>query len=266
MVNSSSAIALYGFQDIPLDLEAKTNDLGIKLILVPKNLKKKDLGSQVRELVNNTSALLIYKSDEELHTIVQFYLAANKKVFFISENENDPLLPKGIRILPKTEEVLDELLLENEKYILDSRIGNLELKFNAFGLTYLRSSKQKKLSEKLSKQAQKVQRQLDNYFEGNRKNFSLKVCIKGTDFQRRVWKKLTEIPYGQTCSYGDLANKVGDKNASRAVGLGISKNPIWIIIPCHRVLSKEGDLTGYAGGLKLKQMLLDLESKQMSLF
>jgi len=107
---------------------------------------------------------------------------------------------------------------------------------------------------------------LEAYFEGKRKAFSLKVGLTGTDFQRKVWNKLSKIPYGQTLSYGDIANRLGDHNASRAVGLANSKNPIWIIIPCHRVLSKEGDLTGYAGGLKLKQQLLELESKQMSLF
>jgi len=81
-----------------------------------------------------------------------------------------------------------------------------------------------------------------------------------------VWAELCSIPYGHTISYGELAEKVGDTKASRAVGLANAKNPIWMIVPCHRVLSKEGDLTGYAGGLKLKQQLLDLESHQMRLF
>lgn len=266
MINSSSAIALYGFQDIPLDLEAKTNDLGIMLISIPQHLNKTNLGSQLRELVNNTSALLIFEADEELHTIVQFYFAANKKVFFISEDDNDSPLPKGVKVLSSTEEALYELLRESEKTVINSKIGKLELRFNTFGLTYLKVSKQGLPTEKLSKQAQKVNDQLEGYLEGKRKNFSLKVCLKGTEFQRKVWNRLIKIPYGQTCSYGDIANKLGDKKASRAVGLANSKNPIWIAIPCHRVLSKDGDLTGYAGGLKLKQSLLDLESKQMSLF
>lgn len=266
MINSKSAIALYGFQDIPLDLEAKTNDLGIRLIPVPQHLDKTNLGSQLRELVNTTSALLIFEMDEKLHTIVQFYFAANKKVFFISEEEKSLFLPKGIKVFRNTEEVLDLLLFESEKTVIDSKIGKLELRFNAFGLTYLKSSKKNISSGKLSKQAQKVSNQLESYLEGKRKSFSLKVCLKGTEFQRKVWNRLSKIPYGQTCSYGDIANKLGDKKASRAVGLANSKNPIWIVIPCHRVLGKDGDLTGYAGGLKLKQSLLDLESKQMNLF
>ncbi len=175
-------------------------------------------------------------------------------------------LPKGIKFLPNTEEALAVLFRESENTIIESKIGKLELRFNAFGLTYLKSSKKNISTGKLSKQAQKVNNQLEGYLAGKRKSFSLKVCLKGTEFQRRVWNRLAKIPYGQTCSYGDIAHKLGDKKASRAVGLANSKNPIWIAIPCHRVLSKDGDLTGYAGGLKLKQSLLDLESKQMSLF
>lgn len=266
MVNYSSAIAMYGFQDIPLNLEAKTNDLGIKLILIPLHLEKSNLGSQVSELVNNTSALFIFEGDEELYTVVQFYFAANKKVFFIAEHENTAFLPNGVKIISSLEEAFRELLIEKEKFVIDSRIGKLELRFNAFGLTYLKSSKQKESTEKLSKQAQKVYNQLESYFDGRRKSFKQKVCLLGTDFQRKVWGELTNIPYGHTISYGELATKVGDANAFRAVGLAISKNPIWFVIPCHRVLSKEGDLTGYAGGLELKQFLLDIEAKQMSLF
>lgn len=267
MVNSNSAIALYGFQDIPLELEAKTIGFGIKLTLFPKRLDKSNLGTQVRDVVNNTSALLILEADENLHTVVQFYFAANKNVFFIGDEANNSRsLSSGVRILPNLEEMLDELLKETESFIIDSRIGKLELRFNAFGLTYLKASKQIVTSKKLSKQAKRVQDQLEGYFDGERKNFNLQVFLNGTDFQRKTWAKLTKIPFGQTCSYGDLANKLGDNNASRAVGSGISKNPIWIVIPCHRVLSHEGELTGYAGGLKLKQYLLDLESKQMSLF
>lgn len=266
MVNSNSAIALYGFQDTPIDIEAKAIDLGIELILVPNQLNKANLGSQLGDLVNNTSALLIYKADENLYTIVQFYFAANKRVYIIAGDEPMPLLPKGIKLIDNTKEALKILLKESEKVVVESRIGNIELRFNAFGLTNLKLTKQVQADEKISKQAQKIQNQLDAFLEGKRKSFSLKVCLKGTDFQRKVWNKILKIPYGHTLSYGELAHKLGDDNASRAVGLAVSKNPIWIAIPCHRVLSKEGDLTGYAGGLKLKQALLDLESNQMSLF
>ncbi len=266
MVNSNSAVALYGFQDIPLNLEAQCHDLGIKLLLVPPFIKQKELGSQVLELVNNTSSLFIYKIDQELNLLIQFYFTANKPVFFITEDETKPLLPKGIQSISTAEEALEILLQETEKSLIKSQIGNLELRFNSFGLTYLKASKQDVSNGKASKQAQNITHQLEEYFNGKRKQFSYKVCLKGTDFQRKVWAELIHIPYGHTLSYGELAQKVGDSNASRAVGLAISKNPIWILVPCHRVLSKEGDLTGYAGGLKLKQFLLDLESNQISLF
>lgn len=104
-------------------------------------------------------------------------------------------------------------------------------------------------------------RQLSEYFEGKRKTFSTPICLKGTPFQRKVWQALCEIPYGQTCSYKDIACKIGAHNASRAVGMANNKNPIAIIIPCHRVIGKNGDLTGYAGGLNLKKQLLDNENK-----
>ncbi|MCD6090894.1 MAG: methylated-DNA--[protein]-cysteine S-methyltransferase [Bacteroidales bacterium] len=266
MVNSISAIALYGFQDIPPNLEKKTIKLGINLLLIPRLDKKTDLGTYVRELVNNSSALFISKMDDELHTIVQFYFAANKKIFLISEEEDIPSLPKGVITIPDAGTAFKELFNETEKYVIASKIGNLELRFNSFGLTYLKAHKQGSETENISKQASKVQGQLESYFDGKRKIFNLKVCLKGTDFQRKVWNELMKIPFGQTISYGDIAHKVGDDNASRAVGLAISKNPIWIVIPCHRVLSKEGDLTGYAGGLVLKQSLLDMESNQTSLF
>lgn len=266
MVNTNSAVALYGFQDIPLNLEAQTNDLGIKLLLVPQFMKQKELGSQALELVNRTAALFIYEIDNELNLLIQFYLTANKHVFFISEEEKKELLPKGVKTLSTAEEGLDLLLQETDAAIFKSQIGSLEIRFNSFGLTYLKASKQTVSQGRPSKKTQKIIDQLEDYFNGKRKQFNLSVCLKGTDFQRKVWTELTHIPYGHTLSYGELAQKVGDSNASRAVGLAISKNPIWILVPCHRVLSKEGDLTGYAGGLKLKQFLLDIESKQTSLF
>ncbi len=268
MVNTNSAIALYGLQEIPLKLEAEAHDRGIHLVLVPPQMERTNLGSQLRRLVNISSALLIFKYDKKIHSLVQFYFAANKKVYFVSEEEDlNPELPKGIKKIKHDENcILSELLKETEKAVIETLIGKLELRFNAFGLSYLKKSEAGSVDENPSKNIRKVQSQLKAYFEGKRKHFNLKVFLKGTPFQRKVWIGLTKIPYGNTLSYGDLATQLGDKKASRAVGLANSKNPIWIVIPCHRVLSKEGELTGYAGGLKLKQMLLDIESQQMSLF
>ncbi|MEL0455208.1 methylated-DNA--[protein]-cysteine S-methyltransferase [Flavobacteriaceae bacterium SZ-1-7] len=110
--------------------------------------------------------------------------------------------------------------------------------------------------------------QLQEYFEGVRKQFSLKLNPEGTDFQKKVWKKLEQIPYGKTISYLNLSKQLGDVNAIRAVANANGKNPLWIIVPCHRVIGSDGSLTGYAGGLHRKQWLLDHESpnKQQKLF
>ena len=111
-------------------------------------------------------------------------------------------------------------------------------------------------------------KQLQDYFAGNRKEFSLKLNPKGTEFQSKVWKALIEIPFGKTVSYMDLSKQLGDVKAIRAVAAANGKNPIWIVIPCHRVIGSDGSLTGYAGGLHRKKWLLDHESpfQQQSLF
>lgn len=102
-------------------------------------------------------------------------------------------------------------------------------------------------------------KQLSEYFEGKRKSFTLPITLKGTEFQLRVWKALSKIPYGETRCYKDIARVVGNPKASRAVGMANNKNPIAIIIPCHRVIGSNGNLTGYAGGLDKKLQLLKLE-------
>jgi methylated-DNA-[protein]-cysteine S-methyltransferase len=102
-------------------------------------------------------------------------------------------------------------------------------------------------------------RQLTEYFAGRRTTFDVPVTLIGTDFQRSVWHALCEIPHGETVSYGQLADRIGRPTASRAVGLANGRNPISIIVPCHRVVGAGGDLTGYGGGLDRKRFLLDFE-------
>lgn len=101
--------------------------------------------------------------------------------------------------------------------------------------------------------------QLKSYFAGLLDHFDLPLAFRGTEFQNKVWSELTKIPYGQTISYGELARRVGSPKASRAVGLANGKNPIAIIVPCHRVIGANGTLTGYGGGLPRKKKLLELE-------
>lgn len=105
-----------------------------------------------------------------------------------------------------------------------------------------------------------AEQQLNEYFSGKRKSFSLSLNPVGTEFQKKVWAALREIPFGETRSYGELAKQIGNSNASRAVGAANGKNPISIIVPCHRVIGSSGKLTGFAGGLMAKQILLDLEA------
>lgn len=101
--------------------------------------------------------------------------------------------------------------------------------------------------------------QLEEYLEGKRKEFNLPLNPKGTSFQQKVWSCLYKIPYGETRTYKEIAEQIGDKNACRAVGNANNKNPIPIFIPCHRVIGSDGNLAGYAGGMELKQKLLNLE-------
>ncbi len=108
--------------------------------------------------------------------------------------------------------------------------------------------------------------QLGEYFEGRRSEFALPLNLVGTPFQKRVWEALLEIPYGQTMSYGELAKRIGNPAASRAVGLANGHNPVSIIVPCHRVIGANRSLTGYGGGLERKKFLLGLERKEASLF
>jgi methylated-DNA-[protein]-cysteine S-methyltransferase len=104
-----------------------------------------------------------------------------------------------------------------------------------------------------------VRRQLAEYFDGERDEFDVPLEMTGTHFQRRVWRALRQIPYGETTTYGELARRVGRPSASRAVGLANGRNPIAVIVPCHRVIGSDGSLTGYGGGLERKRLLLELE-------
>ncbi len=110
--------------------------------------------------------------------------------------------------------------------------------------------------------------QLNDYFEGKRTDFTFKLNPSGTEFQQKVWKGLLEIPFGKTCSYLNLSKKLGDVKAIRAVASANGKNPLWIVVPCHRVIGTDGSLTGYAGGLWRKKWLLEHENptNQQSLF
>lgn len=148
-------------------------------------------------------------------------------------------------------------------YIYKSIIGNIFIKTDenyVYNINIIDiSSINKNFEYKKNIIIEEVIKQLEEYFNGKRKSFELPVNPQGTEFQKRVWRELQKIPYGQTRTYKDIAIKIGNPNASRAIGNANNKNPIAIVIPCHRVIGSNNKLTGYAGGIDKKFKLLELE-------
>jgi methylated-DNA-[protein]-cysteine S-methyltransferase len=149
--------------------------------------------------------------------------------------------------------------------IHDSPIGPLSLASNGAGLTHLIFDGAREPSGVEDEVLAAARRQLDDYFAGKRNGFDLPLDPAGTDFQRRVWMALRDIPFGQTVAYANIAARIGAPKAMRAVGAANGRNPIAIIVPCHRVIGANGTLTGFAGGLPRKQFLLQLERGQRPL-
>lgn len=147
-------------------------------------------------------------------------------------------------------------------------LGIAELGGDSNGLSYVKILDEGEVSESIPSELKPAADQLEKYFQGELQEFDLKLNPQGTDFQKKVWNKLLEIPYGKTTSYLELSRELGDEKAIRAVASANGKNPLWIIVPCHRVIGSDGSLTGYAGGLHRKKWLLELENPpvQQSLF
>jgi methylated-DNA-[protein]-cysteine S-methyltransferase len=135
-------------------------------------------------------------------------------------------------------------------------LGELSFDYDRTRLAAARTKKDWAASDDALAQ---TRRELDEYFSGTRRDFSLALDLRGTPFQLRCWNALLEIPYGKTCSYADLARKVGSPRGFRAVGMANHDNPIAIIVPCHRVITSDHKLGGYGGGLGVKEKLLHLE-------
>ena len=152
------------------------------------------------------------------------------------------------------------------KKVIDSPVGKIEIIEENEKITELNIYNEKKnnIIEKDTKLLLETQKQLKEYFEGKRTKFEIPLNPKGTEFMKKVWKELLKIPYGEVRTYKEIAEKVGNSKASRAVGMANNKNPIPIIIPCHRVIGSNNKLVGYALGLDMKKYLLDLERKVVS--
>jgi O-6-methylguanine DNA methyltransferase len=148
--------------------------------------------------------------------------------------------------------------------IYDSPIGPLTLVASERGLVALEfGKKEREDCVDDPKRLAPYHKQLNEYFAGKRQEFTVALDIRGTDFQKRCWQELLKIPYGQTRSYRQIAEAVGNRNALRAVGLANGQNPIAIIVPCHRVIASDGTLCGYGGGLQVKEELLRLEGARL---
>lgn len=143
--------------------------------------------------------------------------------------------------------------------IYNTAIGNIKVEYNDQLLLSLEKVEQVVDGGKRTIFSDSVFENLQEYFQGNRKEFSINYEIKGTEFQMKVWKELEKIPYGTTKSYKEIAINIGCEKGSRAVGGAIHRNPIAIIIPCHRVIGSNKKLVGYAGGLDMKKKLLQIE-------
>lgn len=152
---------------------------------------------------------------------------------------------------------------------IETPLGHAKIIGDSHGISSVSiSDTSQKLSELIPEQLLNCVTQLKAYFREERQDFDLKLNPKGTNFQKRVWQHLAQIPYGKTCSYLELSKQIGNPKAIRAVANANAKNPLWVIIPCHRVIGSDGSLTGYAGGLHRKQWLINHESnyKQHTLF
>jgi methylated-DNA-[protein]-cysteine S-methyltransferase len=155
-----------------------------------------------------------------------------------------------------------------ETVFINTPLGTAKIKGDEKGVCLISVLQEGEISKKIPLELKEAVKELNEYFEGNRTHFSFLMNPKGTDFQKNVWKALLEIPYGKTMSYLELSKQLGDVKAIRAVASANGKNPLWIAVPCHRVIGSDGSLTGYAGGLWRKKWLLEHENpvKQQSLF
>ena len=155
-----------------------------------------------------------------------------------------------------------------ETAFIQSPLGITKIEGDENGIAVISVLSEGKETKKIPDTLKEAVIQLQEYFEGKRTEFTFKLNPQGTEFQQKVWQELLNIPFGKTTSYMDLSKKLGDVKAIRAVASANGKNPLWIVVPCHRVIGSDGSLTGYAGGLWRKKWLLEHESpsQQQTLF
>ena len=240
------------------ELPAKHNALEV--------LRRKDTFEKHHQISEIGDAAIIIGGGIGSKILLQHFLKAHKTVIAIEGSGGlaDADLPKEVLKVKTPKEAFQILLSIKNNYVFKSNLGNIQLSYGHFALCKLTLLQDKCKTNCPPNDVFKLQ--LEKYFTSDLTEFKGKFHLKGTDFQLQVWKALLDIPYGKTQEYGELAKVIGHDKASRAVGAAAGKNPIWIMVPCHRLIGQKGKLTGYAGGLKLKQHLLDLENHQMELF
>ena len=149
-----------------------------------------------------------------------------------------------------------------EKYAFyNFKFGILKIAYTDVAVTFLKRVEAIDEKSECSKFSNMVFSQVQEYLDGKRVLFDFPYELIGTAFQKKVWKALTNIPYGKTCTYKDIAISIGNSKACRAVGMANNKNPVTIVVPCHRVIGVSGNLVGYAGGLEMKKALIDFEAR-----
>ena len=150
-------------------------------------------------------------------------------------------------------------------FYYETIIGEIGIADNGKGITNIYIKNKLKIEKDIeireTKLIKEAANQLNEYFSGERINFSISLDPEGTEFQHKVWNELIEIPYGETRTYKEIAEKIGNSKAARAIGMANNKNPILMMIPCHRVVGKNKSLVGYAGGLEMKERLLEIENQ-----
>jgi methylated-DNA-[protein]-cysteine S-methyltransferase len=159
-------------------------------------------------------------------------------------------------------------LYKMQTAFINTPLGTTKIKGDENGICVISILQEGEISKTIPLELKTAVKELEEYFEGNRTDFTFLLNPKGTVFQQKVWEELLKIPYGKTISYLELSKKLGDVKAIRAVASANGKNPLWIVVPCHRVIGADGSLTGYAGGLWRKKWLIEHENpvKQQSLF
>jgi len=228
--------------------------------------RKKDTFQKHHQISEIGDAAIIIGGGTGSKILLQHFLKSHKTVVAIQGSGGlaDADLPKEVLKAKTPEDAFQLLNAIKNDYVFSSDLGKIQLLYDHFALCKLSLTHDDSKINCPPDNPFKLQ--LEKYFASELTEFEGKFHLKGTDFQLQVWEALLDIPYGKTREYGELAKSIGHSKASRAVGAAAGKNPIWIMVPCHRLIGQKGKLTGYAGGLNMKQHLLDMEKHQMELF